>query len=309
MADSVGGTGSTTSGGMDWNSASSSGMMSDGVQTGNSSVGIADQSMTTADRLMSSSTTAEQLSGSLTTADVLSGIQTVTKNLTDLDCLKEGIDLSKEIKCDGSLYENQERGIQIGHGMFEYTPPNAKVDYEKSKANASVGVAAELTAFEGKLDIPVGQIGSVDARFRVGTVNAHAKAEAKAEYNGFDIKKSDASLNASVGAEAMKWDVRYSANASITPKSVGDTLSGIYNDYVDPVVDYVAGKDVEEIPPLPEYLDHGIVLGGHVTVGEGVSGKIGGSVDIGNGKVFNAKGYVKGGIGGVFGAGATIGLK
>lgn len=104
----------------------------------------------------------------------------------------------------------------------------------------------------------------------------------------------------------MKWDVRYSADAGITPKSVGDTLSGIYNGYIDPVVDYVAGRDVPEIPPIPESWDHGIVLGGHVTVGEGISGKIGGGIEIGNGKL---SGRIKEGIGGVFGVSGSVGLK
>ncbi|MCG7985113.1 MAG: hypothetical protein JAY90_20480 [Candidatus Thiodiazotropha lotti] len=309
MADSSRITSGTMSDGIDWNGVSENVALEPGNPTDNKVIGTSEQSMTTADRLLNSRTSADQLKGSLTTADILSGMQTITDRLADLDCLQDRTDLSKKITCDESLYENKNIGIQVGHGRFEYTPPNAKVDSEKLKASASVGIVTELTDFEGQIDMPVGQIGSIDARFKVGTINAHAKAEAKAEYNGFNFKNSGASLNASVGAEAMKWDVRYSTNANITPKSIGDTLSDIYNDYVDPVVDYVARRDVAEIPPLPSYLDHGIVLGGHITVGEGVSGKIGGSIDIGDGKIFNAKGRIKGGVGGVFGVGASIGLK
>lgn len=313
MVDSVNGTNGSATGGMGVNY--DSGMDDNGANSNRATTnrdivsGITKQTMTTADRLVSSPTTAEKLSSSLTTADLLSGIQTVTKKITNSECLKGEFGISKKIQCNGSLYTNQDKSVQIGHGRFEYTPPNHVVDTEKLKASASVGVDVELTAFDGKLSMPVGEIGSVGARYRVGTVNGHAKAELKAEFNGFDLKKSGASLNASLGGEAMKWDARYSANASITPKSVGDTMSGIYNDYVDPVVDYVAGRDVSEIPPVPDYLGHGIILNGHVTVGEGMSGKIGGNIEIGNGKIFNMSARIKGGLGVVLGAGGTIGLK
>jgi hypothetical protein len=307
MVDSVGGINSTNSAGTDGNSASRNEATTQDLSSNNT--GSVEQSMTTADRLMSSPTTAEKLSGSLTTADVLSGMQTLTDKIANSKCLQDGIDLSKKIHCDGSLYANSDKSIQIGHGRLEYTPPNATVDSEKLKASASVGLEAELTAFDGKISIPVGEIGSLDARYRLGTLNGHAKAEAKAEYKGLDFKKSGASLNASVGGEALKWDARYSFDASITPKSVGDTLSGIYNNYVDPVVDYLAGRDVAEIPPVPDYLDHGIVIGGHVVVGEGVSGKFGGSVEIGNGQLFKMSARRKFGVGQVFGNGITFGVK
>jgi hypothetical protein len=88
-----------------------------------------------------------------------------------------------------------------------------------------------------------------------------------------------------------------------------EKLSGIYNNYVDPVVDYLAGRDVAEIPPVPDYLDHGIAIGGHVVVGEGVSGKFGGSVEIGNGQLFKMSTHRKFGVGQVFGNGITFGVK
>ena len=71
-------------------------------------------------------------------------------------------------------------------------------------------------------------------------------------------KSSGMSAVAGAGAEAMVVDGRVGGNISVTPKTVGDALGSVYNQVIDPVVDFVAGRDVPGIPEVPEAFDHGI---------------------------------------------------
>jgi hypothetical protein len=259
--------------------------------------------------LSQSPTTTDRLGGLQTAAEALTCSPTIVDQLADMVGLPQGIDLTKNHSFDESLYANQSKSVQAGHAKFEYTVPNADFSSEKLKGNTSGGVSGELTALEISPELKIGEIGKFEPSWKVGTVNAHAKFETKAQLDVLNLSNSELSAKGSVGAEAMAWNARYSVDVSITPKTVGDTLSGFYNDMIDPVVDYIAGQDVPEIPPTPDYLDHGIVFGGHAASGLGISGKVGGGLEIGDGKLFKGSFHVKGGIGAVIGFGATLGLK
>jgi hypothetical protein len=215
--------------------------------------------------------------------------------------------LSKDASIDKGLYSNQDKSVNLGHVKAKYTAPDADLDLEKAKAHASIGLSGEINIGDAKTEFGIGNLGQVDGKITVGTINAHANIEAKAEIKG--LTNTSASLKASAGAEAMAIDVHAGFKSSITPKSVGDTLSEFYNSYIDPVVDYVAGQDIPEIPEIPDYLDHGIVIGGHVEGGYGASLKGSAGAEIGNGKGAKISGSFKAGLGPVIGAGFTFGVK
>ena len=94
---------------------------------------------------------------------------------------------------------------------------------------------------------------------------------------------------------------------TITPKSVGDQFVELYNDHVDPIIDKITGKNVPDLPEVPEFLDHGIILGGHLEGGVGASLKGSIGLDVKNG--FKLVYSLKGGAPLVGGHGGTIGLK
>ena len=73
-------------------------------------------------------------------------------------------------------------------------------------------------------------------------------------------------------------------------------------------MDSIAGEDVPETPELPEVLDHGIVIGGHLEGGIGAAVKASISDEFGNGGVKAAYSY-KIGVPLYGGFGVTFGVK
>jgi hypothetical protein len=202
---------------------------------------------------------------------------------------------------DRSIWTNKGKNVHIGRAKAEVKTPGAGIDLTKPKAHASLGkVSGELTVANAS-----GKLGPVDGKVTLGTVNAHAVAEAKVEGKG---SKTAASLKVGAGAEAMAVNARVGFEASITPKTVGDAVGGAYNDYVDPVVDSLAGRDMPEIPPVHDSYDHGIVVGAHAESGFGVSAKVGFEAEASkSGAKVGFK--AKAGVGKVLGGGFTLGVK
>ncbi len=200
------------------------------------------------------------------------------------------------------VLEEEILGATVGRAKAEYTAPHRDFDTETLKGKAGFGIAADLTLMEVVQDVEIGELATIDGRITGGTVNGHVTAEGEINIKGF---ATEGSVKASAGAEVMEFDARAGIELSITPKSVFDA----YNEYVDPVVDWVAGNDVPGLPELSDDFDHGLVIGGHVEGGIGASAKAGGGVVVGDGKGFRVSGNVKVGLGLVGGAGATFGFK
>ena len=160
-------------------------------------------------------------------------------------------------------------------------------------------VNADATALNLETTVG-GDLANVDLRATAGTVNAHAKLEVSAQAKG---KSSGMSAVAGAGAEAMVVDGRVGGNISVTPKTVGDALGSVYNQVIDPVVDFVAGRDVPGIPEVPEAFDHGITASGYIEGGFGASAKLNGNISLGNGDGFKVGAGGKLGLGLVGGQG------
>jgi hypothetical protein len=252
----------------------------------------------------------DKISSLSTTEDLLLSSQTTAERLSSMPGLIDKIDLKRDFSFDKSLYSNEGKSIRVGHLDFDYKAPINELDTEKLKLSASLGsVSGEITALDLNPSFELGDIAKADARYRIGTINAHANGEVKFQIDGLNLNKSGFSAKASTGAEAMVWDAKYSIDLNITPKSIGDALGGVYNNYVDPFVDALSGEDIPEIPLVPDYLDHGVVFSGHASIGSGISGKLGGEFNMGNGKPTKMGYHVKGGIGAVFGHGFSLGFK
>jgi hypothetical protein len=258
--------------------------------------------------LRAAPTTEDNLINSPTTAEILSGKSGHTDRKEN-DCSLSDFNFEKNIDCDVSIYANESKSFHLGRFQFQYTKPNFDASSEKMKAGGGAGLSTGITLAHANPELKIGEMGKVDARFRVGVANAGAKAEGKVQVDLLNPKNTGVSIKGDLGAEALLGDARYSMDFKITPKTVGDTLAGIYNDYVDPVVDYVAGSDVPEIPSVPEEYDHGIAVSGHATTGFGGAAKIAGELEIGNGKGVKFGAKAKLGIGPVLGAGFTVGVK
>ncbi len=86
----------------------------------------------------------------------------------------------------------------------------ADVSFEATELNRQKGMVCNL--------------GQIDGKVTVGTINAHGKIEAKADIKG--LTGTSASLKASAGAEAMAIDGHAGFEVSLTPKTIGDTLGG-----------------------------------------------------------------------------------
>ncbi|MES9930919.1 MAG: hypothetical protein ABW158_22630 [Candidatus Thiodiazotropha sp. 6PDIVS] len=258
--------------------------------------------------LRTAPTTADSLINSPTSAEMLSGKNWYTDSKEN-ECTLSDFNFEKNIDCDVSIYANDSKSFHLGRFQLQYTKPNFDASSEKMKAGGGAGLSTGITLTHANPELKIGEIGKVDARFRVGVANAGAKAEGQVQFDLLNPKNSGASIKSDLGAEALLGDARYSMDLIITPKTVGDTVAGIYNDYVDPVVDYVVGSDVPEIPSVPEEYDHGVAVSGHATTGFGGAAKIGGELEIGNGKGVKFGVKAKLGIGPVLGAGFTVGAK
>ncbi len=259
---------------------------------------------TLAESIAAQATATSALASEPTTSEQLTGGATATASTLTADV---GGFLAKDHNADISIYSNQDKSVNVGRVKADYTAPNAGIETEKLKASASVGVSGEITVADAQTKLGIGaDLASVTGKTTVGTINGHLTGEAKGEFNGL---KSNLTLSGSAGAEAMAIDARIGGEISITPKTVGDTLGGLYNSYVDPVVDYMAGRDVAGIPAVPDSFDHGVAIAGHVEGGYGASAKIGGAAELGNGKGAKIGGNFKVGLGPVFGAGLTFGVK
>ena len=201
-----------------------------------------------------------------------------------------------------SVYQNEAKSVTLLSAEAAYTAPHAGVNTENLKASAGFGVNADATALNLETTVG-GDLANVDLRATAGTVNAHAKLEVSAQAKG---KSSGMSAVAGAGAEAMVVDGRVGGNISVTPKTVGDALGSVYNQVIDPVVDFVAGRDV---PGIPEAFDHGITASGYIEGGFGASAKLNGNISLGNGDGFKVGAGGKLGLGLVGGAGASVGVK
>ncbi|MCG7985116.1 MAG: hypothetical protein JAY90_20500 [Candidatus Thiodiazotropha lotti] len=253
-------------------------------------------------------TTEDNLINSLTTAEKLSGLSEYSSNKEN-DCALPGFSFKRNRDCDVSIYANESKSYHLGRFQFQYTKPNFEGSSEKMRAGGGTGLSAGITIVHANPELKIGQLGDVDARIRVGVANVESNIEGKLHFDSLNPTKSGASIKGNLGAEALLGDTRYAMDIKITPKTVGDTLSGIYNNYIDTAVDYVAGYDVQELPRVPDEYDHGIVFSGHVTTGFGGAAKIGGELEIGDGKGFKLGAKAKLGLGPVLGIGLAVGVK
>lgn len=202
-------------------------------------------------------------------------------------------------------YKDDNISVDVGRARWDFKPPaDTGFNSETVSRKLSGGFTADLTGAEvqGKFGPYAGEI-STNGKVTALTANAHATYEA-----GFHLKgptKPGANANVSAGAEAMAINGRVGAELNITPKS----LAEYYNNNIDPIVDYVAGKDVPELPELSDNWDHGVTLSGHVEGGYGAALKGGVSGELGNGRGAKVGANWKIGLGPVVGGGFTFGLK
>ncbi|ODB99689.1 hypothetical protein A3197_12275 [Candidatus Thiodiazotropha endoloripes] len=253
-------------------------------------------------------TTEDNLVTSVSTEEKLSGVYELTHHKQN-DCPLPDFSFEKNIDCDVSVYTNESKSFHLGRFQFQYTKPGFDGSSEKMKAGGGAGLSTGINIAHANPDLKIGELGRIDARFRVGVANVDANIEGKLQIDSLNPKMSGASIKGGLGAEALLGDARYAMAFKITPKTIGDTLAGIYNNYVDPVVDSIAGYDVPEMPCVPEEYDHGVSVSGHVTTGFGGAAKIGGELEIGDGKGFKLGAKAKLGVGPVLGAGLTVGVK
>ena len=132
-----------------------------------------------------------------------------------------------------------------------------------------VGISGELTEVQIQQKVVDGPA-TVELTGTLNTVNVEASAKIDGNY---DDKKVE--IGAKVGGEAMVLNGKIDGEIRITPKTIGDTISSIYNNNVDPVVDAIAGRDVSGIPAVPDSWDKGVIVSGHVEGGLGAALKIG----------------------------------
>lgn len=308
-ANSTGGSGAATLGDSSKDNSATE------FDAGNSRTGTSlASSATSADNLASSPTTADTIAGQPASKDTLSGFGTNTAVMNSSSAAETLADmadkaknfLSEDHSAKGSLYTNKDQGITVAGANAEYTAPHRNLDNEKSQYNAGVGVKVDATFARLTSTTSATPAINVSTSITLGTVNANAELSGNAEFKGL---KSNVSGKASVGAEAMAIDGKLSGEISITPKTVGDTFGGMYNTFIDPMVDWVAGKDVAGIPEAPDSWDHGPTVAGHIVSGYGASAKWSGGLDIGNGQGVKLGFSWKLGVGPVIGQGFSIGVK
>jgi len=311
MADAVGGAGSagaTGFGGGGADSGASASQGSDGVgsvgacsagataDTSGKSGSGADSSAAAAAACasqtdaLSAPAAGNQLGTAPTTEDQLKSSTTTGSALTDTD--DENV-FSRSV----TGFRTDDGSLTLGSASFEASAPGVSVDREAGKAKASLGsIAVDVTALQAQSNIELGPV-AIDGTVTVGTINAQAEAGIKGS-----LAERSVTAKAAVGAEAMAIEATVKGEISITGKTIADTLGGVYNQVVDPVVDYIAGEDMPDIPEAPASWDHGITLGGHVTGGWGASAKTSA------GASFSPTNGAKIGVSGKLGWGPTVGL-
>ncbi len=201
-------------------------------------------------------------------------------------------------------YQTDDGSITLGSASIEASPPGKSVNPETGMTNFTlISIAVDATAFQAQHNIDLGPA-AISGNVTVGTVNAQLEFSAAGS-----IAKRSAAAKAALGAEAMAREATVTGEVSITGKTIADTVSGVYNQFVDPVVDYIAGEDVPGLPAAPASWDHGITLGGHITAGWGASAKasIGASFSPANGAKIGVS--IKHGLGPTVGYGVTLGIK
>ena len=181
----------------------------------------------------------------------------------------------------------------------------------KGKETDKIGGYASLGSTE--FDVTVARVSvagsplpglDIKAEGKFKTVNAEAELGGRAEFDGWKPKFE---AQAKLGAETMALDGRAEAtiNIPITPAVNGAV--DFYNSYVDPAVEFVAGRDVPNLPELTG--DYDIALSGHVVGGFGVSAKGHFGAEFGKGTDNKFGGGYKLGAGPVFGFGVSMQLK
>lgn len=324
-------------------SSAHGGSSGDSLATGSGAATGADggsanaQSLTTAESIAGQPTTAESIAGQRTTAESLTAESTapdfIKNELRMADAMWKhrvqedaaattgdaksvvGEALTTGQNYDQSFYSNADKSsfdVQLGREKYSYNPPTTVND--RTKADASVeSTFAQMKTTPYKI---AGETAQVESKFTVATVGANASWDATKDMQRIDrvlTKMSpEGGFKLAMGAEAIAVEARAEGQLNITPKAVGDSIANAYNKYIDPVVDSIAGRDIPDIPLVPENWDRGVVINAHREVGLG--GALKGSValnhknDDGDG-VGKTGASAKVGLGPVIGAGATIGFK
>lgn len=281
-----------------------------------------------------SPTTAESLARQPTTADLLRAEPTrsefVTRELSNASALWDSqAEMQGQAATGGSTnteadagkpastatppdfeeaiysYKDDSTSVDVGRARWDFKPPtDTGFNSETVSRKLSGGFTADLTGAEmqGKFGPYDGEV-STNGKVTALTANAHAIYE-----TGFHLKgptKPGANAYVSAGAEAMAINGRVGGELNITPKSVAE----YYNNNIDPIVDYIAGNDVPELPELSDNWDHGVTLSGHVEGGYGAALKGGFSGEVGNGRGAKVGANWKVGLGPVIGGGFSFGLK
>ena len=235
----------------------------------------------------------------------IDGIRELAVDQIDARIVKTSNQKDADKDPDYVAYTSTEGGVELGRLNADLTKPHFNFNAEKGKLSAGLGgVDVEATGAQLTREENIGELVCAKGQLTVGTVNSNLKMEGKAEIKGL---KSEVSLKARGGAEAIVVEGRLEGTVTITPKSVGDQFVELYNDHVDPIIDKITGKNVPDLPEVPEFLDHGIILGGHLEGGVGASLKGSIGLDVKNG--FKLEYSLKGGAPLVGGHGGTIGLK
>lgn len=257
---------------------------------------------TTAETLSQSPSIADTLSSSPSTADTLSG-----KAANDnANVSKDGFDPINE-SFDLVATKNPRINAEVASFDLKANAPAASIETEKSKAGASAGkLDLDVTALRATVDFGVTELADVSLEGNVKAVNANAALAGSAEFNG---KKSKLDVKVSAGAEAMALDGKASIDVSLTPKAFADTVTGAYNEHIDPLVDKVAGYDVPDLPEAPDSWDKGVALSGYVEGGFGASAKGHFGLEVGKGTKNKVSGGGRLGAGLVIGAGGSLGFK
>ena len=257
---------------------------------------------TTAETISQSPSIADTLSSSPTTADTLSGKAAID----DANVSKDGFDPINE-SFDLVATKNPHFNAEVASFDLKAKAPAASIDTEKSKASASAGkLDLDVTALRATVDFGVTELADVSLVGNVKTVNANATLAGSVELNG---SNSQLDAKASAGAEAMALDGKASIDVSLTPKAFADTITGVYNDHIDPLIDKVAGYDIPDLPEAPDSWDKGVALSGYVEGGFGASAKGHFGLEAGRGTKNKISGGGKLGAGPVFGFGGSVGLK
>ena len=214
---------------------------------------------------------------------------------------------AKDNDPDFVAYTSPDGNLELGTLNADILIPGYNANPEKGKVTIGGGFDSEATIAKTTLkEQNIGELANGRLIGTVGTVNANTKAEFKLQTKGVD---KEVSALISGGAESMLVNGRIEYEMDLTLKTVGDVFVDAYNEHIDPLVNNVAGRDMPELPPVPEAFDHGFVFSGHLEAGIGAAAKskLGFSAGNGNGMQIHKEWKVGAPI--AFGQASTFGVK